>query len=103
MWLFPGLYPIGLPEAYFFSIFVLEFVTILFIRTRSSIKYFPKFITLINIWFLFYCNSYFYGVMYEAYSFIFCFSMFIFVFFVKYWELESQNNWNPFGNLTPSM
>ncbi len=58
---FPMIFARGINDIYFFYINIMEFMTLLFIRTRSSIKYFPKFITILNICFLFYVNSYFYS------------------------------------------
>jgi len=101
--LFPALYPMGLPETYFFYINILELLSIMFIRTRSSLKFYPKFILLANVWFLAYCNSYLYAMMYEAVSFLFCLSLFLFLGFLKYYEYESQNYWSPFGIFTPSL
>jgi hypothetical protein len=58
---FPTTFARGINDIYFFYVNVMEFLTLIFIRTRSSIKYFSKFITILNIAFLFYINSYFYG------------------------------------------
>lgn len=44
-------------DAYFFYVNMIEMVSFIFLRTRSSIKYFPKLITIANITFLFYVNS----------------------------------------------
>ena len=49
-------------QAYFFYINMLELGSFIFLRTRSSIKYFPKIITLANLVFLFYVNT----TMYSA-------------------------------------
>jgi hypothetical protein len=44
-------------DAYFFYINMIEMASFIFVRTRSSIKYFPKIITIANLIFLFYVNS----------------------------------------------
>lgn len=49
-----------LNDGYFFYINITELMAYLFVRTRSSIKYLPKFILVANMWFLCYCNSYMY-------------------------------------------
>lgn len=54
-------YTDGINDAYFFYVFTMELACFLFVRTRTSIKYFPKFITLANISFLMYVNSYMYA------------------------------------------
>ena len=44
----------------------IELMCFIFIRTRSSIKYLPKLITIANITFLMYVNSFMFGCQYEA-------------------------------------
>ena len=39
----------------------------------------------------------------EAVSFLFVFTMFFILIFIRLYELPSQNEWNPFGSYTPSM
>ena len=56
--LFNRSYPNGINDAFFFGINMIEFMTFLLIRTRISIKYFPKFIFLTNIFFLGYIKHY---------------------------------------------
>ena len=50
----------SLNDAYFFYQNMIELCAFLFIRTRSSIKYFPKYLTIANVIFLVYVNSYMY-------------------------------------------
>jgi hypothetical protein len=45
---------------YFFYVNYSELLSLLFVRTRSSIKYLPKIYTIFNITFLMYVNSYMY-------------------------------------------
>ena len=56
----------ALNDAYFFYVNTMELLSFLFIRTRSSIKYFPKMLTLCNLIFLMYVNSYMYACQFEA-------------------------------------
>mmetsp|Transcript_992 Transcript_992/g.1779 ORF Transcript_992/g.1779 Transcript_992/m.1779 type:complete len:233 (-) Transcript_992:685-1383(-) len=49
-----------LNDGYFFYVNTIELVGYLFIRTRTSIKYLPKFILVANLTFLMYCNSFMY-------------------------------------------
>jgi len=67
---FPTIIARGINDLYFFYANLMEFLTLFFIRTRSSIKFFPKFITMLNVSFIFYVNSYFYSCQYEAFSFL---------------------------------
>ena len=62
------IYSENVNQAYFFYVNMLELGAFIFIRTRSSIKYFPKIVTLANISFLFYVNSTMYSSQYEALS-----------------------------------
>jgi hypothetical protein len=50
----------GLNDGYFFYINLTELLTYLFVRTRSSIKYLPKFVLMANMMFLMYINSFMY-------------------------------------------
>ena len=52
-----GSYSGEINQAYFFYINMLELTSFIFLRTRSSIKYYPKIITLANLSFLYYINS----------------------------------------------
>ncbi len=65
---------------------MLEFMALFFIRTRSSIKYLPKMITLLNICFLMYVNSYFYSAQYEAFTLLSHLTLLLTFGFIKYFE-----------------
>ena len=91
-----------LNDSYFFYINTIELLSFIFIRTRSSIKYFPKFITIANLMFLFYINSFMYPCQFEALNVLQWFSMFTLTYFMQTFEWEAMNNWSPFGHWTPS-
>ena len=59
--IFPEPYASHINDLYFAYSNFLEFFVFIFIRTRTSIKYYAKFITILNLMFLFYINSYMYG------------------------------------------
>lgn len=59
--LFPDSFAGHINDQYFAYANFLEFFVFIFIRTRSSIKFFAKFITILNVIFLFYMNSYMYA------------------------------------------
>ena len=92
----------SLNDAYFFYINTIELLSFLFIRTRSSLKYLPKYLTIGNIMFLMYLNSYMYPAQFEALSLLQNFSLYLFMYFLNNFECEAINNWNPFGHWTPS-
>lgn len=83
---FPSFIAKGINDLYFFYINFLEFMGFFFIRTRSSIKYLPKLLMMLNLWFMVYINEYFYSAQYEAFSFIWTCSMLFFLFFLKFYE-----------------
>ena len=58
---FPSMYSSGIPDVYFFYFNMIEFASLFFVRTRSSIKYLPKLLTIANVIFIFYINSYQYA------------------------------------------
>jgi len=59
--MFPNTFPNALNDQYFGYINLVEFACFIFVRTRMSLKYLPKFITLLNVLFMFYINSYMYS------------------------------------------
>ena len=56
-----------LPDFYFMYSSLLELIVILFVRTRSSIKHFPKLITAANVTFIVYLNMYMYAAQMQAF------------------------------------
>lgn len=53
--------PKDIEENFYGLIAILEFVSILFIRTRSSLKFYPKIICILLFMYLFYVNFTVYG------------------------------------------
>jgi len=62
--MFPNTYPMSVNDLYFGYINLLEFLVFILVRTRMTIKYLPKIITIHNVCFIFYINSYPYAAMY---------------------------------------
>ena len=105
MWtglVFPAIIAKGINDIYFFYVNLLEFASLFFLRTRSTIKYLPKYITLLNLTFIIYLNSYLYSAQYEFFSLIGQLTFAAFLYFLKYYEIPAQAAWNPFGLYTPS-
>ncbi len=67
---FPLMFSEGINDCYFLYCNMLEFANMIFIRTRCSIKYYSKLVTLLNLWFLVYIQLYFYGAVWEAFAFL---------------------------------
>ena len=59
--IFPHIYPRQLAERYFIYLSLVEFTWLIFARSRLTLKYYPKMVTLINLAFLIYINSYAYA------------------------------------------
>ena len=105
MWttvVFPSIIARGINDLYFFYINLLEFASLFFIRTRSTIKYLPKYLMLMNLIFIFYVNSYFYAAQYELIWILILGSYALFFYFLINYEIPAATTWNPFGNYTPS-
>lgn len=84
-------YSKSLPDTYFLYINIVEFLSFIFVRTRTSIKYLPKFIFGANLVFLMYDNSYMYGCSHEALKVLQTFSFFIFAYFINNFEWAAVN------------
>jgi hypothetical protein len=90
-----------LNDSYFTYIGVFEFLNLLFIRTRLSIKFFPRMFTLLNILFLSYHFTYFFPFSQEALTALFLTSFTLFLGFLLISEIPALER-NPFGPFTPS-
>lgn len=100
---FPGILARGINDLYFFYFNLLEFGSLFFIRTRSSIKYLPKYLMIINVVYIFYLNSYAYSAQYEAFWLVSYLSTFLFCYFLEHFEHPAVAGvWNPFGTWSPS-
>ena len=99
---FNSYFSMSLNDAYFFYVIMLELLSFVFFRTRSTLKYLPKFLTSANIMFLIYLNSYMYPCQFEALNVLQNFSFFLICYFLLMYEYQAVNRWNPFGTWTPS-
>jgi len=89
-------------ENYFFYVNYLELFTLVFIRTRSSIKYFAKNITIANMIYLVYVNSHMYAAQREGLLLLISYSVTVLAYFLYNFECEAITKWNPYGTYTPS-
>lgn len=99
---FPHTYPGALGDLYFGYLNLLEFTWFLFARTRLTLKYYPKVVTILNVAFLVYINSYEYAASVQFLLFVVLFNTLILVWFLKECELPGMK-WNPFDENTPSL
>ena len=99
--IFPNVYAGHINDMYFGYANFLEFFVFIFIRTRSSIKFCPKMITIINIMFLFYINSYMYSAMAQFFWMMYVLTLAIFFAFLEFFEVPAIQHWNPFHENTP--
>lgn len=84
--MFPLTFPGAINDLYFGYSNLLEFFVFIFVRTRLSIKYCAKLLTMINLVFLMYINSYMYGAMVQMFAVLFGMTCVIFFSFLLYLE-----------------
>ena len=99
--MFPEPYAGHINDMYFAYANFLEFFMFIFIRTRSSIKFCPKFITCLNVMFLFYINSYMYGAQVQFFNMVIVLTVAICLAFLEFFEMPAIQEWNPFDANTP--
>ena len=59
--IFNSTYSGTVDHSYFFMVNVFEIMSLLFVRTRSTIKYLPKFLLILNVMYLMYVSSFVYA------------------------------------------
>ena len=99
--LFPGPFAGHVNDSYFAYANCLEFFVFIFLRTRSSIKFCAKYLTIINVIFLFYINSYMYAAQFQFFVMLIVLSLVICALFLEYFEIPAIQDWNPFDTNTP--
>jgi hypothetical protein len=76
-------------DHYYFYVNILEMTTFVFVRTRSSIKYFSKYVTIANIIFLMYINSHMYAAQLEAFLVLVFLTIFFLIYFLLHFESKA--------------
>ncbi len=89
-----------LNDSYFGIVGLMEFLSLLFMRTRLSLRYFPRFLLVANVLFLYYILINFYAFADEALLLLTVFCLFVFFLFLLH-EIAALE-WNPFGPFTPT-
>ena len=89
--------------SWFCLVLVYKWWAYIFIRTRSSIKFYAKFITILNVIFIFYMNSYMYAAHYQCLYALIVLTIAILLAFLEYFEILAILDWNPSDINTPSL
>lgn len=100
---FPHTYPGGLGDIYFAYLNFFEFSWFLFARTRLTLKYYPKIVTVLNIAFFCYINSYNYAASMQFLFFILSFNILVLFVFLQEVESPAIQKWSPFDVNTPAI
>jgi hypothetical protein len=94
--MFPASFASNLNDLYFFYSNLLEFNFFIFIRTRLSLKYYPKVVTLLNLVFFVYLNSYMYSAQLQIYRLLLSTNILVFITVLLEFEVPAVREWNPF-------
>lgn len=94
--------PMGLDENFYGFIACIEFLSILFIRTRSSFKFIPIFLNFLFVLYLYYVKFTAYGFFFIGMYFIICLSLAYFGLNLLLFEIPALS-WNPSFHYTPSL
>lgn len=93
---FPRTFASGINDFYFVYFNAIEFMFFIFVRTRLSLNYVAKMLTISNVIFLFYFNSYMYAAQYQMLYLNSALSLLIFALFIHIAEGPAMRDWNPF-------
>lgn len=87
---------------YYLYVQMMEMFFMLFVRTRISIRYLPRILTVLNVLFLTYYFAYFYPFCSEALFVLIISSVLTVLAFLRWSECPALE-WNPFSPCTPSI
>lgn len=94
--------PATMSDCFYAFIAALEFLSILFIRTRSTFKFFPRFANFNIFLFLFYVKFNCYGFAFLALYLTISFIVTFFILNILDFEIPALS-WNPYMHYAPSM
>ncbi|EGR30162.1 hypothetical protein IMG5_139650 [Ichthyophthirius multifiliis] len=94
--------PKGVDENFLAYLAILELISLIFIRTRSSLKWFPLFSMALIYTFLFYVQNTLYGYYALFLYSIICFLVVVFAFILLEFEIPAAS-WNDSFHYTPSL
>ena len=93
---------IGILLIFFFEVLILDFYSLFFVRTRTSLKFFPLMVFSLIFAFLFYLNCNGYSFDYLALYTLISLLTFLMAFFIFYVEKPAFNEWNDNNIHTPN-
>lgn len=94
--------PKGLDENFYGFVAFLEFATLILIRTRSTIKWFPRISFILILCFLYYVQFTAYGFFTIALDLMVTSICAVFAYHMMHFEIPALE-WNPFHHYTPSV
>lgn len=100
--LFLWSFPLGINLKFYILIVFLEVTSFLFIRTRTSLKFYPKLVFIFLFMFCFYIQFNGYAFYNEAFICVVFGTMFFLSLFVTFIEIPALS-WNPSYHYTPSI
>lgn len=100
--LFGKSFPKGLEESYYSFIAAIELINLLFFRTRTTLKYLPKYLFILQFMFLYHLNNTAYGNYNILFGFMSALSFFLISYTLLHLEIEALD-WNPSFHYTPSV
>lgn len=100
--LFDVAYSGTINESFYRFMTFYELVSFMVFRTRSTLKYAPKFLSIFHVMFLYYHMSYVYPAGQEAFAAMNYLSITVILIFILRYELPAVTEWNPCGSYTPS-
>ena len=100
--LFVMSFPLGIDLKFYILIVVMEVTSFLFIRTRTSLKFFPKMVFIFLFTFCFYIQFNGYAFYNEAFLCLVFACLFFLCLFISFIEIPALS-WNPSYHYTPSI
>ncbi len=92
----------GVNESYYGFLALLEFASLVFIRTRSSLKFFPLLTNLILFIFCYYFQATLFGFYQLGFYVANFWILFFFAYLLRTYEIPSVNTWNQFHHYVPN-
>ena len=92
----------GTDENFYVLCALIEFITLIFIRTRSSLKFLPKYLVLILFTYVYYVNNTAFGFYSLGFYIILHFTFFFIGMILDNFEIPALS-WNPSYHYTPSL
>lgn len=82
---------------------IVEFASLVYMRTRPFIQYFPRINTLLMLALMLYCRFSHFGFKLEACISVICFSACMFAFMMVKLEIPAMTQWDPRREYVPNI